>query len=43
LRPKPCGHGPYLTTTLSDEKMGVSLMNMLGLSSSVHIAHISCY
>jgi hypothetical protein len=28
---------------LPDEKMGVSLMNMLSLSSSVRIAHIACY
>jgi hypothetical protein len=28
---------------LSDEKMGLSVINMLGLSSSVHFAHIACY
>jgi hypothetical protein len=32
-----------LCNILSDEKMGSSLMNMLGLSSSVRIAHIACY
>jgi hypothetical protein len=28
---------------LSDERTGLSLMNMLALSSSVRIAHIACY
>jgi hypothetical protein len=28
---------------LSDEKTGLSLMNMLGLSSSIYFAHIACY
>jgi hypothetical protein len=37
----PCCNSPYVT--FSDEKMGLSLMNMLGLSSSVRIAHIACY
>jgi hypothetical protein len=37
-----CIYSPYVTTTL-DLKMGLSLMNMLGLSSSVRIAHIACY
>jgi hypothetical protein len=32
-----CSHSTCVT--LSDEKMGLSLMNMLGLSSSVRIAH----
>jgi hypothetical protein len=32
-----------LRNILSDEKMGLSLMNMLGLFSSVRIAHIACY
>jgi hypothetical protein len=32
-----------LCNILSDKKMGLSLMNMLGLSSSVRIAHIACY
>jgi hypothetical protein len=32
-----------LCNILSDEKMGLSLMNMLGLSSSVRITHIVCY
>jgi hypothetical protein len=32
-----------LCNILSDEKMGLSLMNMLGLSSNVHIAHIAFY
>jgi hypothetical protein len=32
-----------LCNILSDEKMGLSIMNMLGLSLSVHIAHIACY
>jgi hypothetical protein len=49
LRPKTriifqlnhCGNSPYITS--SHEKMGLSLMNMLGLSSSVHFAHIACY
>jgi hypothetical protein len=37
---------PCLTLSIlviSDEKMGLSVMNMLGLSSSVHFAHIACY
>jgi hypothetical protein len=37
----PCDHSPYVT--LSDEKMRLSVMNMLGLSSSVLIAYITCY
>jgi hypothetical protein len=32
---------PYIIS--SDEKIGLSIMNMLGLSSSVHFAHIACY
>jgi hypothetical protein len=32
-----------LCNTLSDERMGLSLKNMLGLSSSVRIAHVACY
>jgi hypothetical protein len=32
-----------LCNILSDEKMGLSLMNMLGFSSSVRIAHIARY
>jgi hypothetical protein len=32
-----------LCNTLSDEKMGLSLMNRFCLSSSVHIAHTTCY
>jgi hypothetical protein len=32
----------FLRNILSDEKMGLSPMNMLGLSSSVRIAHIAC-
>jgi hypothetical protein len=28
---------------LSDQKVGLSLLNMLGLSSSVHFTHIACY
>jgi hypothetical protein len=32
-----------LCIILSDENMGLSLMNMHGLSSSVRIAHITCY
>jgi hypothetical protein len=36
-----CGNSPYVTS--SDEKMSLSVMNMLGLSSSVHSAHIACY
>jgi hypothetical protein len=36
-----CGHSPYVI--LSDEKMGLSLMNMLSLSSIVRFAHIACY
>jgi hypothetical protein len=32
-----------LCNILSDEKMGLSLMNMLGLSSSIHFTHIACY
>jgi hypothetical protein len=32
-----------LCNILSDEKMGLSLMSMLGLSSRVRIAHIACY
>jgi hypothetical protein len=31
-----------LCNILSDEKVGLSLMNMLGLSSSVRIRHIAC-
>jgi hypothetical protein len=32
-----------LCNILSDEKMGLSPMNMLGLPSSVRIAHVACY
>jgi hypothetical protein len=32
-----------LCNILSDEKMGLSLMNMLGLPSNVRIAHIARY
>jgi hypothetical protein len=32
-----------LCNTLSNEKMGLSLMNMLGHLSTVRIAHIACY
>jgi hypothetical protein len=32
-----------LCNVLSDEKMGLSLRNMLGLSTSVCIANIACY
>jgi hypothetical protein len=32
-----------LCNILSDEKMGLSLMNMFGLSSSICMAHIACY
>jgi hypothetical protein len=32
------GHNPYI---LSDEKMGLSVINMLDLSSNVRIAHIA--
>jgi hypothetical protein len=37
----PCGNSPYVTS--SNEKVGVSVMNMLGLSSYVlvHVAHIA--
>jgi hypothetical protein len=38
---KPCGHSPYVTSSLT--RRWASLMNMLGLSSSVHFAHIACY
>jgi hypothetical protein len=37
----PCGNSPYVTS--SDEKMGLSLMNMLGLSSSKHSALTAFY
>jgi hypothetical protein len=37
----PCSQS--LCNILSDEKMGLFLMNMLGLLSSVCIAHIACY
>jgi hypothetical protein len=33
----------FIRNILSDEKMGLSLMDMLGLSSSVRIAHTACY
>jgi hypothetical protein len=36
-----CCYSPYVT--FSNEKMGLSLMNTLGLSSSVHFVHITCY
>jgi hypothetical protein len=32
-----------LFSLTSDEKMGLSLMNIFSLSSSVHFAHIACY
>jgi hypothetical protein len=32
-----------VVTRMYDEKIGLSVMNMLGLSSSVHFAHIACY
>jgi hypothetical protein len=32
-----------LCNVLTDETMDLSLRNMLGLLSSVHIAHIACY
>jgi hypothetical protein len=32
-----------LCNILSDEKIGLSLMNMLGFLSNVRIAHIACY
>jgi hypothetical protein len=41
LQLNPCGHSPYVNI-LSDGKMGLSLMNMPGPSSSVRIAHITC-
>jgi hypothetical protein len=37
----PCGKS--LCNILSNKKMGLSFMNMLGLSSNVHFAHIACY
>jgi hypothetical protein len=42
LQLNPCGYSS-LCNFLSDERMGLSLMNMLGLSSSVGIALIACY
>jgi hypothetical protein len=38
----PCSHSPYVISILFDKKMGLSLVNMLGLSSSVRITHIAC-
>jgi hypothetical protein len=38
----PCSHSPYVICSLT-RRWGLSLMNMLGLSSSVRIAHIACY
>jgi hypothetical protein len=32
-----------LCDIISDERIGLALMNMPGLSSSVHFAHIACY
>jgi hypothetical protein len=32
-----------LHNILSDEKMDLSVMNMLSLLSSVHFTHIACY
>jgi hypothetical protein len=37
---RPYGNSPYVTS--SQEQMGLSLMNMLGLSSSVYITLIEC-
>jgi hypothetical protein len=37
----PCSHS--LCNILSDEEIGLSLMNMLGLYSSVCIAHTACH
>jgi hypothetical protein len=36
-----CGNYPF--NILSDEKMGSSLISVLGFSWSVHFAHITCY
>jgi hypothetical protein len=36
------GNSPYVTS-LSDEKMGLSLMNMVGLTSSVNFVYMACY
>jgi hypothetical protein len=41
LQLNPCGQSPYVTS--SDKKMGLSLMNMLGLPSGIRIALITCY
>jgi hypothetical protein len=41
FQPNFCGNSPYITSSLT--RRVLSLMNMLRLSSSVHIAHISCY
>jgi hypothetical protein len=38
----PCGNSPYVTSSLT-RRWGLSLMNMLGLSSSVYLAHTACY
>jgi hypothetical protein len=38
----PYSYSPYVTSSLN-EKIGLSLMNMLGLSSNVRIAHRACY
>jgi hypothetical protein len=44
LRLNPCGHKPYVTSNiLSDERMGLCLLNRLSLSSNVRIAHIASY
>jgi hypothetical protein len=40
LQLSPCANSPYVTSSLT-RRWG-SLMNMLGLSSSVHFAHIAC-
>jgi hypothetical protein len=40
LQLKSCGHSSYVTSSL--KKMGLSLMNMLGLSSRVLLKILPC-
>jgi hypothetical protein len=43
LTTRDCFNRTFAVIVLSDEKMGLSVMNILALSPSVHFAHIACY